>query len=79
MKIKTSTNKTINVSIRKTGKNIILICEDAGGMGVEGQVVKASKHEIDVLKSIETGVLKLTSKIKITVANDFVPSDERGV
>ena len=43
--------------------------EEAAGLGIKGQVVKATKHEIDLLKSAPS--------IGISVDEDFIASDDK--
>jgi hypothetical protein len=70
MKIKTPQGKIVNVSIQKgQGGNLTLTSEEAAGLGIKGQVLKATKHEIDILKSAPS--------IGITVDDDFIASDEK--
>jgi len=70
MKIKTPQGKLVNVSIQKgRGGNLSLMTEEAAGLGIKGQVVKATKHEIDLLKSAPS--------IGISVDEDFIASDDK--
>ena len=69
MKIKKSQGEVLNVSIQKKGGNIVLMAESVDrGCRIEGKVVKATKHEIELLKEL----LKSSPSIAITVDDDFI-------
>lgn len=68
MKIKTSQGKILNVSVQK-GDNIVLMADPQDSpCRIEGRVVEATKHEIDLLKSAPSS--------GITIDDDFIASDE---
>lgn len=70
MKIINPQGREITVSIQNTNGHILLMSEDAAGAGIQGQVVKATSHEIELLRS--------SQQTRITIDVNFRASDEEG-